>query len=40
MRLFVFAASLRKNSFNKKLASLIARKLEDHAVDVEHGEFR
>ena len=40
MRLFIFAASLRKDSFNKKLASLIAGKLEGYGVDVDLADFR
>jgi chromate reductase len=40
MRLFMFAASLRKESFNKQLASLIAVKLEGFGVDVDHADFR
>lgn len=40
MRLFIFAASLRKDSFNKKLASLIARKLEGRGIDMDHADFR
>jgi NAD(P)H-dependent FMN reductase len=40
MRLLIFAASLRKESFNKKLASLIAAKLEGQGLDVDHADFR
>lgn len=39
MRLFIFAASLRKDSFNKKLASLITRKLEGKGIDMDHAKF-
>jgi len=40
MRIFIFAASLRKGSLNKKLASLIAGKLETYGVEVDHADFR
>lgn len=40
MRIFVFAASLRKESLNKKLALLIAQKLEAAGVDVDYADFR
>ena len=40
MRLFIFAASLRKESLNKKLATLIAGKLERLGADVDHADFR
>ena len=40
MRLFIFAASLRKDSFNKKLATLIAGKLEGLGAEMDHADFR
>ena len=40
MRLFIVAASLRKESLNKKLAGLIATKLESLGADVDHADFR
>jgi NAD(P)H-dependent FMN reductase len=40
MRLFIFAASLRKDSFNKKLAVLIGAKLEALGAEVDHADFR
>ena len=40
MRLLVFAASLRTGSLNKKLAVLIARKLEAAGAAVDHADFR
>lgn len=40
MRLFIFAASLRTESFNKKLATLIAQKLEGLGAEVDHANFR
>ena len=36
MKVFIFAASLRKASINKKLASLIARKLSERGCEVDH----
>ena len=36
MKVFVFAASLRKASVNKKLAALIARKLATRGCEVDH----
>ena len=40
MRLFIFAASLRKDSFNKKLATLIAGKLKGLGAEMDHADFR
>lgn len=40
MRILVFAGALRKESLNKKLAALIARKLESGGADVDHADFR
>ena len=40
MRILVFAASLRKESLNKKLAVLISQKLEASGVEVDHADFR
>ena len=40
MRILVFAASLRKESLNKKLAVLICQKLEATGAEVDHADFR
>lgn len=39
MRILVFAASLRKESLNKKLAVLISQKLDTAGVEVDHADF-
>ncbi|MEE2954761.1 MAG: NAD(P)H-dependent oxidoreductase [Pseudomonadota bacterium] len=40
MRILVFAGSLRKESFNKKLATIIAKKIGKLGVEVDHPNFR
>ncbi len=40
MRILVFAASLRRDSLNKKLAILIARKLSAASAEVDYADFR
>lgn len=40
MHILVFAASLRKESLNKKLATLISQKLEGLEAEVDHADFR
>lgn len=40
MRILVFAGSLRKESFNKKLATIIAKKIGKLGVEVDHPDFR
>ena len=40
MRILVFAGSLRKESLNKKLATLIADKIGKLGVEVDHPDFR
>lgn len=40
MRILAFAASLRKESLNRKLALLAARRLEGHGARIDWAEFR
>ena len=40
MRILVFAGSLRKESFNKKLATIIAKKIGKLGVEVDYPDFR
>ena len=40
MRILVFAGALRKESFNKKLATIIAKKIGKLGVEVDHPDFR
>jgi len=40
VRLLVFAASLRADSLNKKLAAIVARHFEQRGVTVDHAQMR
>jgi NAD(P)H-dependent FMN reductase len=40
MKILVFAASLRKNSLNQKLAAVTAELLRSMSASIDHADFR
>jgi chromate reductase len=39
MKVLLFAASLRKDSLNRKLAAIVAELLREHNVELDHADF-